>query len=76
MSHANYLRDWAADIRKHNGRSVDADRLDDIAAEIERLRTALAPFAAFYDRPWCVIGINDINLADVLRARNALGIEP
>lgn len=36
---AQYLRLWAADIRKHNGKSVDADRLDAIAAEIERLHS-------------------------------------
>jgi hypothetical protein len=35
---AVYLREWAADIRKHSGKSVDADRLNRIADEIERLR--------------------------------------
>lgn len=39
---ALYLRAWADDIRKHNGKSVDADRLDSIAAEIERLRSLSA----------------------------------
>lgn len=35
---ALYLRRWAADIRESSGTSVDADRLDAIASEIERLR--------------------------------------
>jgi hypothetical protein len=35
---AAYLRQWATDIRKHSGKSVDADRCDAIADEIERLR--------------------------------------
>lgn len=38
---ALYLRKWAEDIRAHNGKSVDADRLDAIAGEIERLRGSL-----------------------------------
>ncbi len=29
--HATFLRNWAADIRKNSGQSVDADRLDEIA---------------------------------------------
>jgi hypothetical protein len=37
---AAYLREWAADIRKSNGKSVDADRLDSIAAEIDDLKRA------------------------------------
>ena len=39
---ALYLRHWAANIRDLNGKSVDADRLDAIAGEIELLRTAQA----------------------------------
>jgi hypothetical protein len=35
---AQYLRQWAADIRTNSGSSMDADRLDAIAAEIEFLR--------------------------------------
>lgn len=37
---AAYLREWAADIRKSSGKSVDADRLDSIAAEIDDLKRA------------------------------------
>lgn len=33
-----YLREWAADIRKHSGKSVGADRCDKIADEIATLR--------------------------------------
>ena len=40
-----YLRKWAADIRTHNGRSVDADRLESIAAEIDRLRSVIEEIA-------------------------------
>lgn len=29
--HAAFLREWAADIRRNSGKSVDADRLDQIA---------------------------------------------
>jgi hypothetical protein len=39
--HAEYLRAWASDIRKHSGQSVDAERLDGIAAYIDRLRATL-----------------------------------
>jgi hypothetical protein len=39
---ALYLRKWAEDIRAHSGKSVDADRLEDIADEIDRLRSMLA----------------------------------
>lgn len=46
---ALYLRAWAKDIRdRHGGKSVDADRLDTIAAEIDQLRAALRPFADLY----------------------------
>jgi hypothetical protein len=38
---ALYLRYWARNIREHSGSSVDADRLDAIAGEVERLREAL-----------------------------------
>lgn len=38
---AAYLRKWATDIRKYSGKSVDADRCDAIADEIERLRKAV-----------------------------------
>ena len=43
---ALYLRKWAADIRESSGVSVDADRLDEIAVEIERLRSLLAAYVA------------------------------
>lgn len=35
---ALFLRKWAADIRKSSGVSVDADRLDGIASEIDELK--------------------------------------
>lgn len=38
--HVTFLRNWASDIRAYNGQSVDADRLDAIAAEIESLKAA------------------------------------
>lgn len=47
---AKYLRDWASDIRKSSGVSVDADKLDEIAAEIEDLKTRLAGCRAGFDR--------------------------
>jgi hypothetical protein len=40
-----YLREWGADIRKHSGKSVDADRCDAIADEIARLRARLSGLA-------------------------------
>lgn len=42
--HVNFLRNWARDIRQSSGASVDADRLDAIATELERFRlTASMP---------------------------------
>lgn len=38
VGNAAYLREWAADIRKSSGKSVDADKLDSIAAEIDDLK--------------------------------------
>lgn len=46
--HSAYLREWAANIRKHNGSSVDADQLDSTAAHIAELEAALRPFGAAY----------------------------
>ena len=63
--HAAYLRAWAADIRKHSGSSVDADRLDGIATYIERLRSAFSDFHAIYDDHYGVEGKTD---ADVCKA--------
>lgn len=40
VDNAAYLRDWAADIRKSSGNSVDADKLDSIATEIDDLKRA------------------------------------
>ena len=45
-----YLRDWAADMRNVSGMSVDADKLDEIATEIEDLKTRLAGCQAARDR--------------------------
>lgn len=44
---ADYLRRWAADIRTSNGKSVDADRLDSIAADIDALKQALVAMLQF-----------------------------
>lgn len=46
---ALYLRKWAEDIRAHSGKSVDADRLEDIADEIERLRSMFDDVADRYE---------------------------
>ena len=36
-----FLREWAVDIRRHSGASIDAERLEEAADEIERLREYL-----------------------------------
>ncbi len=40
-ANAAYLRIWATDIRNSSGASIDADRLDAIACQIERLQQRL-----------------------------------
>lgn len=44
--HATFLRKWAADIRNGSGRSVDADRLDEIAAALSALPAGVRPLTA------------------------------